>query len=59
MKIIFKSILILAILVFAFFWLCVMSSSHNVKTEMKLTPLIIIVVLLAMLFYSRIFKNKL
>ena len=59
MKILFKSILVLAILGVAFFGMCIMASSHNVKTEMKLAPLIIIFFLLVILFYNRIFKNKL
>ena len=58
MKILFKSIIISAILVVAFFWMCAMASSHNIKTEMKLTPLIIILFLLVILSYDRIFKNK-
>jgi len=58
MKILFRVTIIIVILIVSFLWMMIMASSHNVKIEMKIIPLIVLAVLLSILFYNRIFKSN-
>ncbi len=58
MKLLFRLIIVLVILIIFVFWLTILSSSHNIKIEMKIIPFLIILILLFSLFYKKILKKK-
>ena len=57
-KIFIQIILVILILLSAFMWVVINASSHNIKTAIKITPLIFIAVFLFFLFLTKYLKQK-
>lgn len=57
-KIIAKIILVILILLSLFLWLMINASSHNIKTEDKLLPLLFVVVFMILFYLTKFIKRK-
>lgn len=57
-KIIFRIILVILILLSAFMWIIINASSHNIKLEMKIAPLIFIGFFSLLFFLTKYIKKR-
>lgn len=57
-KIVAKIILIILILLSLFLWLIINASSHNIKIEDKLLPLVFVLIFIILFYLTKFIKTK-
>jgi sterol desaturase/sphingolipid hydroxylase (fatty acid hydroxylase superfamily) len=57
-KILAKTILVILILLSLFLWLIINASSHNIKTEDKLLPLVFVLIFMILFYLTKFIKTK-
>ncbi len=53
-----KIILVILILLSLFLWLIINASSHNIKTEDKLLPLVFVLIFMILFYLTKFIKTK-